>query len=77
MQLSNQLKRGYFALAVLMALGVAGVMTPEFALFHKQALLPELTANDCKANAASRWKLASTPIDIQPLLLGKVLICRA
>lgn len=77
MQLSTQLKRGYFALAVLLGLGIAGMMTPEFAAFQKQAFVPEIAANVCKANAVSRWKLASTPIDIQPLLLRKALICRA
>ncbi len=77
MQLGNQLKRGYFALAVLLALSIVGVLTPEFVAFQKQALLPVLTTNACKANAVSRWKLASTPIDIQPLLLRKALICRA
>lgn len=78
MQLSTQLKRGYFALAVLTALGIAGIMTPEFAAVQKQAFLPVSASNAaCKANAVSRWKLASTPIDIQPLLLRKALICRA
>jgi len=77
MQLSTQLKGGYFALVVLMALSIAGAMTPEFAVLQKQALLPVLTTNACKAKAVSRWKLASTPIDIQPLLLRKALICQA
>ncbi len=77
MQLSTQLKRGYFALAILMGLSIAAVMTPEFAAFQQQALLPELSLKACKANAVSRWKLASTPIDIQPLLLRKALICQA
>lgn len=77
MQLSTQLKRGYFALGVLLALSIVSVLTPEFAAFQKQALLPVLTTNACKANAVSSWKLASTPIDIQPLLLRKALICQA
>jgi len=78
MHLNSQLKRGYLALIGLVLLGLAIlVAAPEPSRNGMQAAFQELAATNCKMHIKSSWKLASTPIDIQPLLIRKALICRA
>lgn len=77
MPLSSQLKRGYIALAGLAALGMMTILSPEFAALQKQLTLPELAKHACEKSKNTSWRLASTPIDIQPILIRKAMLCRA
>jgi hypothetical protein len=78
MHLHHQLKRGYLALIGLAALSFAIMALPTASSAEDNPLaVAGLTRDACLANAKSNWKLASTPIDIQSLLLRKALICQA
>lgn len=77
MHLNRQLKRGYLALIGLLLLGFGVIAVPERTEGHMQSAFPEVAAKTCKMYIKSGWKLASTPIDIEPLLMRKALICRA
>jgi len=77
MHLESQLKRGYLALIGMILLGLC-IVADRGAL--KNEVISDssaLTANTCKIHIKSNWKLASTPIDIEPILIRKALICRA
>jgi len=75
MDLSSQLKRGYIALIGMALLGVAALSTPEFKAYQKQMSFPELARKACNENKKTGWRLASTPIDIQPILVRKAMLC--
>ncbi|MGH8049278.1 MAG: hypothetical protein ACREPB_01310 [Arenimonas sp.] len=77
MDLSSQLKRGYLALIGMALLGFTVLSTPEFTTYQKQISFPELTRKACNDNKKTGWRLASTPIDIQPILMRKAMLCRA
>ncbi|MEO8002185.1 MAG: hypothetical protein ABI644_09930 [Arenimonas sp.] len=77
MHLHSQLKRGYLALIGLLLLGLVVIRAPEYSVNQMQSGLPELAAKTCTAHIKSSWKLASTPIDIDPLLMRKAMICQA
>lgn len=77
MHLDSQLKRGYLALIGLMVLGLALIAAPGVPENQTLSVSSELVAKTCKVHIRSTWKLASTPIDIEPLLIRKALICGA
>lgn len=76
MDLSSQLKRGYIALIGLAVLGFVAMSAPELTAYQKQLSFPELAMKACKENKKNVWRLASTPIDIQPILMRKAMLCR-
>jgi hypothetical protein len=77
MHLDSQLKRGYLALIGLTILSLAIMVAQASSTKESPFALSGLSPDACLANAKSPWKLASTPIDIQPLLLRKAMICQA
>lgn len=77
MHLDNQLKRGYLALIGLIVLGFAALAAPGYSASENPLTLSGEARDACLANAKNNWKLASTPIDIQPILLRKAMICQA
>jgi hypothetical protein len=77
MNLSSQIKRGYIGLIGLVLLGFTALTTPELSIYKKQLRLTELPMKACQENKRSGWRFASTPIDIQPILMRKAMLCRA
>jgi hypothetical protein len=52
------------------------LITPDLSAAQKPAFQSQLTASVCKLSHKHPWQLASTPIDIQPLLTQNQ-VCRA
>lgn len=77
MHLDSQLKRGYLALIGLMVLGFAVIAAPGVPKNQSRAVSVVSIAKTCKLHVKSSWRLASTPIDIEPILMRKALICQA
>lgn len=77
MHLDSQLKRGYLALIGLSVLGFAVIAAPGVPKKQSRAVSVALVAKTCKLHVKSNWQLASTPIDIEPILIRKALICQA
>ncbi|HNV84633.1 MAG TPA: hypothetical protein PLF92_12025 [Arenimonas sp.] len=77
MHIDKQLKRGYIALFGMGLLALTAMTAPDFSESVSRHVFPKLDHAACTAKAKSSWRLASTPIDIQPILLRKAMICRA
>ncbi|HOZ03829.1 MAG TPA: hypothetical protein PLS60_00420 [Arenimonas sp.] len=77
MHIDKQLKRGYVALFGIGLLALTAVTAPDFSESAGRHVFQNLDHAACTVKAKSSWRLASTPIDIQPILLRKAMICRA
>lgn len=76
MRLSSQVKRGYLALMGLAAIGFVALFGPQFGNVHRPLDITALVMNACAENSKTSWRLASTPIDIQPILIRKAMLCQ-
>ncbi len=77
MHFDRQLQRGYLAMISLAVLGVSFIAMPKVTENKASSASAELAVKACKMHRKSSWKLASTPIDIEHLLIRKALICGA